>query len=50
MSSGTRETLLDFSRGFVYPTVWSRIDNDGKNLNSHQPLEILGMYIHPKVE
>jgi hypothetical protein len=50
MSSGTRETLSDFSRGFVY-TLPSRLGliMMGKP-NSRQLLEPLGMNLHPKVE
>jgi hypothetical protein len=50
MSSGTRETLPDFSRGFVYILPFELgLITMGKT-NSHQPLELLGMYIHPKVQ
>jgi hypothetical protein len=50
MSSGTREILPDFSRGFVYilPPGLGLI-MVGKP-NSHQPLELLGKFIPPKVE
>jgi hypothetical protein len=50
MSYGTRETLPDFSHGFVYtlPSGLGLIMM-GKP-NSHQPLEPLDMSLHPKVE
>jgi hypothetical protein len=49
MSFGTRETLPDFSRGFVY-TLPSELGliTMGKP-NSHPPLETFGMHIQPKV-
>jgi hypothetical protein len=50
MFSGTRETLPDFSRGFVYTLPFGLgLITMGKP-NSHQPLEPLGMNLHPKVE
>jgi hypothetical protein len=50
ISSGTGETLPDFSRGFVYilPSELGLIAM-GKP-NSHQLFELLGKNIHPKVE
>jgi hypothetical protein len=50
MSSGKRETQLDFSRGFVY-TLPSKLGliTMGKP-NSHQPLELLGKFIPSKSE
>jgi hypothetical protein len=50
MSSGTRETLLDFSHDLVYtlPSELGLIAM-GKP-NSHQPLELLGKYKHSEVE
>jgi hypothetical protein len=50
MSSDLRETLPDFSRGFV----WTLPFELGKIImgkpNSHQSLELLGKYKHPEVE
>jgi hypothetical protein len=50
MSSGTRETLPDFFRGFVsnLPIELGFITM-GKP-KSHQLFELLGKNIHPKVE
>jgi hypothetical protein len=50
MSSGIRETLLDFSHGFVYilPSELGYLTM-GKP-NSHQLIELLGKFMHPKVE
>jgi hypothetical protein len=50
MSSGTREALPDFSRGFAYilPSELGYLTM-GKP-NSHQLLELLGKYMYPKVE
>jgi hypothetical protein len=50
MSSGIRETLPDFSRGFVYTLPFELgLITMGKP-NSHQPLELLGRFIPPKVD
>jgi hypothetical protein len=47
MSFGTRETLPDFSHGFVY-TLPSELGLKAMGKpNSYQPLELLGMYIPP---
>jgi hypothetical protein len=50
MSFGTRETLPDFSRGFVYtpPSELGLIVRIKPNY--HQPLELLGKFIPPEVE
>jgi hypothetical protein len=50
MSSGTKETPPDFSRGFVYilPSKLGKITM--RKPNSPQPLELFGKYMHPKVE
>jgi hypothetical protein len=50
MSSGTRETLPDFSRGFVYTLPFELGSITMEEPNSHQPLELLGKFIPPKVE
>jgi hypothetical protein len=50
MSSGTRETLPDFSRGFVYTLPFEYGEIAMGKPNSHQPLELLDMFIPPKVE
>jgi hypothetical protein len=50
MSSGTRETLPDFSRGFVYILLSELGYLSMGKLNSQQPLELLGRNMHPKVE
>jgi hypothetical protein len=50
MSSGTRETLPDFSRGFVYTLPFECGEITMGKPNSHQPLELLGKFILPKVE
>jgi hypothetical protein len=50
MSSGTRETLPDFFRGFVWTLPFELgLMMMGKP-NSHQLFELLGKNIHPKVE
>jgi hypothetical protein len=50
MSSGTRETLPDFSRGFVYTLPFKCGEITTGKPNFHQPLELLGKFIPPKVE
>jgi hypothetical protein len=50
MSSGTRETLPNFFRGFVWTLPFELgLIMMGKP-NSRQSLELLGKNIHPKVE
>jgi hypothetical protein len=50
MSSGTRETLPDFSCGFVYTLPFKYGELTMGKPNSHQPFELLGKSILPKVE
>jgi hypothetical protein len=50
MSSGTRETLPDFFCGFVYTLPFEVGSITMKEPNSHQPSELLGKFIPPKVE
>jgi hypothetical protein len=50
MSSGTRETLPDFSHGFVSNLPYELVYITMGKPNSCQPLELLGKYMHPKVE
>jgi hypothetical protein len=50
MSFGTRETLPDFSRGFVSNPPYELGYITMENPNSHQLFELLGKYMHPKVE
>jgi hypothetical protein len=50
MSSGSRETLPDFSRGFVYTLPYELGFITMGKLKSHQLFELLGKNIHPKVE
>jgi hypothetical protein len=50
MSSGTRETLPDFSRGFVSNLPYELGFITMGKTNSHQLFEPLGKNIHPKVE
>jgi hypothetical protein len=50
MSSGTRETLPDVSRGFVYTLPFKYGNIMMGKPNSHQPLELFGKFIPPKLE
>jgi hypothetical protein len=50
MSSGTRETLSDFSCGFVYTLPFECGEITMGKPISRKPLELLGKFILPKVE
>jgi hypothetical protein len=50
MSSGIRETLPDFSRGFVSNLPYELGYITMGKPNSHPLFELLGKNIHPKVE